>query len=63
MKKKIGILLVLVLLLSAFAAGCGGQADEPGEVEEDLSLAKIQDKHSLVLNFRPWDSVIRAEKL
>ncbi|MDI9493274.1 MAG: amino acid ABC transporter substrate-binding protein [Bacillota bacterium] len=49
MKKKIGILLVLVLLLSAFAAGCGGQADEPGEVEEDLSLAKIQDKGVLVL--------------
>ncbi len=53
MKKKIGILLVLTLLLGAFAIGCGGQSEDPNDVgddvDQDLSLANIQDKGVLVL--------------
>lgn len=53
MKKKIGILLILTLLLGAFAIGCGGQSEDPNDVgddvDQDLSLANIQDKGVLVL--------------
>jgi polar amino acid transport system substrate-binding protein len=53
MKKKIGILLVLTLLIGAFAIGCGGQSEDPsdigGETDQDLSLVNIQDKGVLVL--------------
>ncbi|MGI6727629.1 MAG: amino acid ABC transporter substrate-binding protein [Anaerovoracaceae bacterium] len=48
MWKKISVLLVLVMLMSVFAFGCGTK-EEPVNEEEDLSLQAIQDKGTLVL--------------
>ena len=53
MRKTISILLVLLMIMSAFAlAGCGGQEEAPAEetpVAEDTSLTDVQEAGVLVL--------------
>ncbi|WP_051280109.1 amino acid ABC transporter substrate-binding protein [Anaerovorax odorimutans] len=53
MFKKISLLLVLVLILSIFAAGCGNDNDVKSEdnndAAKDTSLTDIQDKGTLVV--------------
>lgn len=50
MKKKISLLLVLALIISIFAAGCGGgTAKEDKKTDADTSLTDLQKKGTLVV--------------
>lgn len=55
MFKKISLLLALMLILSVFAAGCGGGAEAPGgdegdqQAAEDTSLTDLQDKGTMIV--------------
>lgn len=50
MFKKVSIFLVLVLILSVFAAGCGGAASEEEPAgDADTSLTDIQDKGTMIV--------------
>ena len=48
MYKKISILLVLVLIMSIFAVGCGGTKEEPA-ADTDTSLTDLQAKGTMVV--------------
>lgn len=49
MFKKVSILLVLVLIMSVFAVGCGGGTDEKPSGDADTSLTDLQAKGTLVV--------------
>ena len=49
MFKKVSILLVLVLIMSIFAVGCGGGATEEPAAEADTSLTDLQEKGTLIV--------------
>ncbi len=51
MFKKISLLLVLVLIMSVFAVGCGGGAadEEKPAADADTSLTDLQDKGAMVV--------------
>lgn len=49
MNKKISLVLVLALIISIFAAGCGGTAKEDKKTDADTSLTDIQKKGTLVV--------------
>ncbi len=53
MFKKVSILLVLVLIMSVFAVGCGGAAEEEAAAEPaadvDASLTALQEKGTLIV--------------
>ncbi len=48
MFKKVSILLVLVLMMSVFAVGCGGAAEEP-TADADTSLTDLQEKGTMIV--------------
>ena len=54
MKRKTLIALMAVMLLVLPMAGCGGGADENGEVRTDLKVAVDCDADSLA----PWDTIL-----
>lgn len=49
MFKKVSILLVLVLVMSIFAVGCGGEAEEEPAAGADTSLTDLQEKGTLIV--------------
>lgn len=50
MFKKISILLVLVLIMSIFAVGCGGgAAEEEATPDADTSLSDLQEKGTMIV--------------
>lgn len=49
MFKKVSIFLVLVLIMSVFAVGCGGTAEETPAADADTSLTDLQDKGTMVV--------------
>lgn len=49
MFKKVSIFLVLVLILSVFAVGCGGGAKEEPAADADTSLTDLQEKGTIVV--------------
>lgn len=53
MFKKVSIFMVLVLIISIFAIGCGGAGETPAEetpaADTDTSLSDVQDKGTLVV--------------
>ena len=49
MFKKVSILLVLVLIMSIFAVGCGGDEEEAPAGDGDTSLTELQDKGTIVV--------------
>ena len=49
MFKKVSIVLVLVLIMSIFAVGCGGGAAEEPAGETDTSLTDLQDRGVMIV--------------
>lgn len=48
MFKKVSILLALILIMSIFAVGCGGAAEEPAG-DTDTSLTDLQDRGVMIV--------------
>lgn len=49
MYKKVSILLVLILIMSIFAVGCGGAAKEEKAATADTSLTDLQAKGTMIV--------------
>ena len=49
MIKKVSIFMVLVLILSVFAVGCGGSAKEGSKTDADSSLTDLKAKGTMVV--------------
>lgn len=49
MIKKVSIFMVLVLILSVFAVGCGGSAKDDSKTEADSSLTDLKAKGTMVV--------------